>query len=173
MQADKTASNSIFNKIQLSLKLIPKVGLAVLFFLTAFLASAAESSEELGGESGPGAGFDAGLNVDSLLQVLIALISVVFIIFALSVLLKKFNMLPGASAGLIKIVGGISLGSKERLLLIQVGDEQILISASSGRINKIHELTTILDPEAASAVKSPTSSNFSSLLNSMTSRMRS
>ena len=33
----------------------------------------------------------------------------------------------------IRIVGGLALSNKDRLLLIQVGDEQLLISASPGR----------------------------------------
>lgn len=131
------------------------------------------SAAELGSAAVEDAGFDAGLNVDSLIQVLIALISVICIIFILSVLLKKFNILPGTSSGLIKIVAGISLSNKDRLLLIQVGDEQILVSATPGGINKIHELSTAVEPEVVSSEQNPKSGNFSNLLNSVISRPRS
>lgn len=107
--------------------------------------------------------FDGGMNFDSLLQVLTGLISVILIIFLLSLLLKKFNIVPGGSSGIIKVVSGLALNSKDRLMLVQVGEEQILLSVTPGNISKLHKLETpvVLDdlPQNKSGNK-----NFSSLL---------
>ena len=164
---------NFLNKLRLILKLIFKLSLSVIFSLSISVSRAAELSEEISADGSSAVRIDSGLNVDSLLQVLIALISVICIIFILSVLVKKFNILPGGSSGLIKIISGISLTSKDRLLLIQVGDEQILVSASPAGINKIHELKTVVESEAISSVENPKAGNFSSLLNSVISRPRS
>ena len=172
MRMNKITATNIFSGHRSKLKLISNFVLIVLYGLPATLARASELDSEENTDVRAGAAFDAGLNVDNLLQVLIALISVICIIFILSILVKKFNILPGASSGIIKIVAGISLSGKDRLLLIQVGDEQILVSASPGSISKIHELSTVVKPELISASQNPKSGNFSSLLNSVISRPR-
>jgi flagellar protein FliO/FliZ len=42
--------------------------------------------------------------------------------------------------GALKILGGLSMGSRERVVLMQVGEEQILIGVSPGRIQTLHVL---------------------------------
>lgn len=172
MQLITRTSNNIFNKLQSILKPVIKLASIILCGFSAFFARAAELDTEVSGDAGAGAGVGTGINVDSLLQVLIALILVICIIFILSILAKKFNILPGTSSGLIKIIAGIPLSGKDRLLLIQVGDEQILVSASPGSINKIHELSSLVEPEAVSSTQDPKAGSFSKLLNSVISRPR-
>jgi len=147
--------------------------LVILFSLPVFSVNAAVQNSELNGNTIARAEFGAGLDAESLIQVFIALILVILVIFALSFVLKKFNMLPGGSSGFIKIIDGISLGSKDRLLLIQVGDEQILISASPGCVNKVHKLTASIESEIISAAENPERSGFSSMLDLLISRPRS
>ncbi len=147
--------------------------LVILFSLSVFSVKAVAQSSDPSGNGIARAEFGAGVSAESLIQVFIALILVVLIIFALSVVLKKFNMLPRGSSGLIKIVDGISVGSKDRLLLIQVGEEQILISASPGCINKVHKLTASVKPEIISSAENPETRGFSNMLDSFISRQRS
>lgn len=173
MKIISNIANNLGNRLRVKLQLMFEIIVAAAFGLSVFSASAAEFASQAAEDAGVGVGFDSGFDVDSLIQVLIALISVICIIFVLSILLKKFNILPSASSGLIKIVAGISLSSKDRLLLIQVGEEQILVSASPGSINKIHKLSAIVEPEVMSSEQSSKSANFSSLLNSVVSRSRS
>ena len=108
---------------------------------------------------------DALVGADSMLQMFLALIVVVLVIVGLSILIKRFSLVPGSSSGMIKILGGLPLNSKDRLLLVQVGDEQILISASPGRIGKIHDLQTPLDPEKFGITTKPDRNSFNNLLN--------
>ena len=171
-------SNTVIAQIRSCLNLISrtfatKLCLIVSCGLSVFPASAAAQISELNENSIARPEFSAGLNAENLIQVLIALILVVLIIFALSFVLKKFNMLPGGSSGLIKIVDGISLGSKDRLLLVQVGDEQMLISASPGRISKLHKLTASVVPEPISSKENPERSGFPNILDLVISRRRS
>ncbi|MBT8146005.1 MAG: flagellar biosynthetic protein FliO [Gammaproteobacteria bacterium] len=102
---------------------------------------------------------------ESMVQMLLALIVVVLVIVGLSFLVKRLRLVPGASSGMIKILGGLPLNNKDRLLLVQVGDEQILISASPGRIDKVHELSTPLDPEKFRVASKADGKSFNSLLN--------
>jgi flagellar biogenesis protein FliO len=42
--------------------------------------------------------------------------------------------------GSIEIVADISLGQKERAVLVQVGEQQILLGVAPGRVNTLHVL---------------------------------
>lgn len=108
---------------------------------------------------------DALVAPESMVQMLLALVVVVLVIVGLSFLVKRLSLVPGSSSGMIKILGGLPLNNKDRLLLVQVGDEQILISASPGRIDKVHDLRSPLDPEKFRVTSKGDGKSFNSLLN--------
>ena len=113
---------------------------------------------------------EALVSPESMVQMLLALTVVVLIIVGLAIFIKRFSLAPGSSSGTIKILGGLPLNSKDRLLLIQVGDEQILISASPGRIGKVHDLRAPLDPEQIRVATKSDGNSFNNLLNQMLNR---
>ena len=67
----------------------------------------------------------------------------------LDVLPKKMNRFQAVTDESLKILGGISMGSRERVVLLQVGEEQLLIGVSPGRINTLHVLETPIENSAA------------------------
>jgi len=131
----------------------------VLFFTP--IVEAAEADIESTGEGIANIGVAGGLNAGSLIQVFVALILVVLAIFALSVLLKKFNVFSSGSSDLIKVVAGLSLSNRDRLLLIQLGEEQILLSASPGSIKKLHHLATPLTVDSNGSQQNAVANSFS------------
>jgi flagellar protein FliO/FliZ len=66
---------------------------------------------------------------------------VVFIIFGLAWLMKRLNLSQHSQNGLLKIIAGLPLGTRDRIVLLQVGEEQILLGLSPGRIQKLHTLS--------------------------------
>ncbi len=76
------------------------------------------------------------------------LILVVAAIFVLAWLVKKLNLNQQSPHGLIRIVAGLPLGTRDRIVLVQVGDEQILLGLTPGRIEKLHTLAQPLDAPA-------------------------
>lgn len=115
----------------------------------------------------------ATLGTGSLLQMLLALGLVVVLIVGLSIAVRRFNMFTAGSSNHIRIVGGLALSNKDRLLLVQVGEEQLLISASPGRVEKVHQMQTPIDIETAGEGKTVGKQSFSSLLQAVTQRGRS
>ena len=53
-------------------------------------------------------------------------------------LLRRWRDRPGAHNGPIEIVSGITLGSKERIVLLQIGDEQVLVGVSPAGMRSLH-----------------------------------
>jgi flagellar protein FliO/FliZ len=72
------------------------------------------------------------------------LLLVVFIIFGLAWLMKRLNLSQHSQNGLLRIIAGLPLGTRDRIVLLQVGEEQILLGLSPGRIQKLHTLSNPL-----------------------------
>lgn len=75
-----------------------------------------------------------------LLQLIMGLVVVLVCIVVLAWLAKRVNRLHSSTAGVMKIVGGLSMGAREKIVLLQVGNEQLLIGVAPGRINTLHVL---------------------------------
>ena len=75
-----------------------------------------------------------------LMQLVLGLVVVVLCIVALAWFAKKMNGFQPLADDSLKMISTISMGTRERIVLLQVGEEQILIGVSPGRINKLHVL---------------------------------
>ena len=118
----------------------------------ALLAAAAAPAQKIGqhAPSTPGIG-----------GALIGLVLVLGLILGLAWLLKR---LPGAGLGIrpteqLRVVSMLSVGAKERVMVIEVGKEHLLIGVSAGGITTLHTL-----PEPQVVAPAPTMPNFAELL---------
>lgn len=73
-----------------------------------------------------------------LMQLVIGLIIVVMCIVVLGWFAKRMNRFQSSTDGTLKIIGGISMGARERIVLLRAGDKQILIGVAPGRVNTLH-----------------------------------
>lgn len=80
-------------------------------------------------QSGPATG--------SLLQTLFALIAVLAVLGALAWFLKRYGPKAGGGTASLRVVGSLNLGGRERLLVVEVGDQWIVVGASPGRVNAL------------------------------------
>lgn len=107
----------------------------------------------------------------NLIKTLSGLGLVLGLIFALAKLGKKFhpNLAPSNSS--LKIISQQSLGSKEKIAVVQVGKQQILIGITAHSINPLLELDEPVIPEGShiqqqkSSLSARTASEFSRKLN--------
>jgi len=101
----------------------------------------------------------------SLLKVTGGLLLVILAILGSAWAYRRFgNMTPIASDDL-RVIGGLSMGAKERVVLMQVGDEQILLGVSPGRIERLHVLNKNIDIDREQAdTNKPFASQFNSAL---------
>jgi flagellar protein FliO/FliZ len=76
----------------------------------------------------------------TVLQWFFGLVVVLVIIVGCSWLLRKYaNISRGNGSGL-KILGGVSVGSREKVLLIQAGKKQLVIGVAPGQVRTLHVL---------------------------------
>ena len=79
-----------------------------------------------------------GVSSSQYANLFLGLVVIIGFIFLVAWLLRRVGGVSTASASAMKIVGGLSLGSRDRVVLLQVGDKQILVGASPGNISLIH-----------------------------------
>lgn len=75
-----------------------------------------------------------------MLSVLLALLAVLATIAVLAWALRHLLRVGTGGEGLVQILGSTSLGARERVVLLQVGDDQILVGVAPGRVQTLHVL---------------------------------
>jgi flagellar protein FliO/FliZ len=85
----------------------------------------------------------------SIWQVAFALILVIAVVLGLGYAAKKTRLVKTGGAGALKIVDSAYLGPKERLVLVQVGDRQVLIGMNAQVITALTQITNGGDFSAA------------------------
>lgn len=78
-------------------------------------------------------------NPTSVVSIFLSLLLVVGVIFMLAYLMRRFNVTPSSNAQM-KVVASMAAGAKERIMVLQVGDEQHLIGITSQQINHLAKL---------------------------------
>jgi flagellar protein FliO/FliZ len=82
----------------------------------------------------------APLGVQSLLQTGGGLLLILLLIFVGAWLFKRYAQLPTLGKGLIRILGGVSLGPRERVMLLEVENVRLLVGVAQGQIRTLHVL---------------------------------
>ncbi len=82
------------------------------------------------------------LSVGSLSQLTLSLLAIVALIFAISWLLKRFKSVLPQGSGDMAVVDQLSIGPRERIALVRVGDQQVLVGIGAGGIVALTPLAT-------------------------------
>jgi flagellar protein FliO/FliZ len=79
----------------------------------------------------------AGPSTGSLLQTILALTFVLALLGGLAWFMKRFGPKAAGGSANLRIVGTLNLGGRERLMVVEVGDQWIVVGASPGRVNAL------------------------------------
>ena len=105
------------------------------------------------------------VSLGGMLQVLLGLGLVLAAVAGSAWLLRRFSPGQVGAGGAIKVIGGVALGPKERLVLVEIGETWLVLGVAPGQVNSLH---TLDKPEGgAFAVEAPSGGggrNFSAWL---------
>jgi flagellar protein FliO/FliZ len=88
------------------------------------------------------------LSVSSVAQLTLSLVAIVALIFVLSWVLKRFKLAGPRGRGEISVIDELAVGPRERIMLIRVGQSQVLVGVgASGLVG----LTPLAAPVVTSA----------------------
>lgn len=92
-----------------------------------------------------------------LLQTTFALIFVLALLVGLAWFLKRYGPRNfGGGNSNIKLVGALSVGTRERILVVEVGEQWIVVGASPGRMNALATMPRQESSDAATTAALPT-----------------
>lgn len=98
------------------------------------------------------------------MQMFFGLFIVVALIFGMAWFMRRMGSMNGMAAGNLKVLGGISVGQRERVVLIQAGDTQLLVGVAPGEIRTLHVLDEPITNQSVTTESSNTSSSFADKL---------
>jgi flagellar protein FliO/FliZ len=73
----------------------------------------------------------------TVLEMIAILTGVILLILILGWLIKRFGSFPAAGKGMVKILGGVSLGPRERAVVLEAGDKRVLVGVAPGRVQTL------------------------------------
>ena len=94
----------------------------------------------------------AGPAAGSLLQTIFALCLVLGLLALLAWALKRYGPKAAGGSAHIRMVGGLNLGGRERIIVVEVGDQWIVVGASPGRVNALATMPRQGEGQSAIAV---------------------
>ena len=102
----------------------------------------------------------------SLLQTIFALMFVLALLIALAWAMKRYGPKALGGNSKMRVISSLNLGGRERIVLIEVADQWIVVGASPGRINALATLPRQEGdlPTLSSAQNGPAAANFSEWL---------
>jgi len=98
-----------------------------------------------------------------LVQLILGLVVVIICIVALAWVAKRVNRLQSSTDGYLKVLGGLNMSARERVVLLQVGEKQLLVGVSPGRINTLY----VLNEPVSDIDKTSNAGSFSEKLSTM------
>ncbi|MDY6949234.1 MAG: flagellar biosynthetic protein FliO [Pseudomonadota bacterium] len=91
----------------------------------------------------------------SLTQVTLSLLLVLGVVFGAAWLTRRLRGLGRFGNGALQVVTEVAVGTKERVVLVQVGKQQLLLGVAPGRVNTLHVLDEPVTPPNTTAVVMP------------------
>jgi flagellar protein FliO/FliZ len=85
----------------------------------------------------PAPAYSSGPAAGSLLQTIVALCFVLGLLGVLAWAMKRYGPKAQGGAANLRLVGALNLGGRERIMVVEVGDQWIVVGASPGRINAL------------------------------------
>ena len=74
---------------------------------------------------------------DYLLQVVGSFVVVIVLLVAVLVMLKRFNGVNTSMGGDMRVVSSVGVGQRERAVLLQVGEQQVLLGVGPGNVRTL------------------------------------
>lgn len=102
--------------------------------------------------------FDTGY----LVQVFGSLLFVFACLFGLAFLFKKINGVPMIDRKSIQVLGSVKVGSREKILLVNAGNQQLLLGVATGSVRTLHVFDAPLEGQTQDRAGAP--GDFASVL---------
>lgn len=106
----------------------------------------------------------------ALFQALFGLAVVLGMLYGFFWLLRRYGPTQSGAQGVVKVVGGVMLGPRERLVVVEVENTWVLVGVAAGHVSALH---TLAKPEGVDTTPQPVSPPFADKLSDLLRRAKS
>lgn len=103
----------------------------------------------------------------SVLQVVLSLLLVLAAVVVVGWLLKRINLPQQGAGNALKVVSGVAVGQRERIVLVEVNDTWLVIGVAPGQVNALHTMPKGNLPQATGATSAINDNKFQGWLKQM------
>jgi flagellar protein FliO/FliZ len=76
----------------------------------------------------------------SMIQVILSLLLVLAAIAVVAWILKRINLPQNAAGNALKVLSGVAVGQRERVVLIEVNDTWLVVGVAPGQVTALHTM---------------------------------
>lgn len=98
-----------------------------------------------------------------IVKIIGSLVLVILMMIVLLYFMKRFSFKGSVIHDSVRIISALSIGPRERIMLLQVGEEQILVGSTPSSIRPLH----VLDKQVEATVSESAQPNMKSILASL------
>jgi flagellar protein FliO/FliZ len=105
----------------------------------------------------------------SIVQIIFSLLMVLAAIVLVAWLLKRMNVAQQGSGNLLRILGSVAIGQRERIVLVEVKDTWLVVGVGPGQVRTLHTLQKqeFQSPESPTPGSLPSENKFARILSSV------
>lgn len=96
-------------------------------------------------------GGDALIGLATLGKTAAALALILVIIFIASALLKRLQLRRQPGGSRLEVISATAVGPRERVVVVQVESQWLVLGVASGQVNKLHEMPAPSEPQGQAA----------------------
>jgi flagellar protein FliO/FliZ len=93
----------------------------------------------------------AAMSTGSVLQVILSLLLVLATVVVVGWLLKRINLPQQGAGNALRVVSGVAVGQRERIVLVEVNDTWLVVGVAPGQVSALHTMPKGALPSASSA----------------------
>lgn len=106
----------------------------------------------------------AGVSSGSVVQVIVSLLLVLAAVMAVAWFLKRINHPHQGSLSALKVISGIGVGQRERIVLVEVNDTWLVVGVAPGQVSALHTMPKGSIPESEAGSSNVPERSFQSWL---------
>jgi flagellar protein FliO/FliZ len=80
------------------------------------------------------------VSTGSLLQVIFSLLLVLAAVVLVAWIVKRINLPQQGAGSLIKVISGVAVGQRERIVLVEVKDTWLVVGVAPGQVRTLHSM---------------------------------
>jgi flagellar protein FliO/FliZ len=76
----------------------------------------------------------------SVMQIILSLILVLGTVAIVAWMMKRINLPQHGAASLLKVISGVAVGPRERVVLVEVSDTWLILGVAQGQVRTLHTM---------------------------------